>query len=63
MLLKLGYDLGPTKDDNFYGQKTKESIIQLQKDSNIKPKNNIYGVFGKITYNALMKQLKDKNLI
>jgi hypothetical protein len=63
MLLKLGYDLGPNKDDNFYGQKTKDAVVKFQKDSNIKPKNNIYGVFGKITYDALIKKLKEKGLI
>lgn len=63
MLLKLEYDLGPTKDDNFYGQKTKDAVEKFQKDVGIKPKNLIYGVFGKMTYDALIKKLKEKNLI
>jgi hypothetical protein len=63
MLMKLGYDLGSTKDDNYFGQKTKNAVEKFQKDVGIKPKHLIYGVFGKMTYDALIKKLKEKNLI
>jgi hypothetical protein len=63
MLMKLGYDLGSTKDDNYFGQKTKDAVEKFQKDLGIKPKHLIYGVFGKITYDALIKKLKEKKLI
>jgi len=63
MLMKLGYDLGSTKDDNYFGQKTKNAVEKFQKDVGIKPKHLIYGVFGKMTYDALIKKLKEKKLI
>jgi hypothetical protein len=63
MLMKLGYDLGSTKDDNYFGQKTKNAVEKFQKDVGIKPKHLIYGVFGKMTYDALFKKLKEKKLI
>jgi hypothetical protein len=61
-LLSLKYDLGSTKDDGVFGQYTEDAITKFQKDHNITPKNNIYGRFGKITYEKLLKVLKDKGL-
>jgi hypothetical protein len=60
MLMKLGYDLGSTKDDNYFGQKTKNAVEKFQKDVGIKPKHLIYGVFGKITYDEMMKKVNQQ---
>lgn len=60
MLLKLKkYDLGPSKDDSIFGEDTESAVEQFQKDSNIKPKNDIYGIFGKITYDKMMEKLNN----
>ena len=60
MLLKWNKDiLGPSKDDSIFGEDTESAVEKFQKDSNIKPKNDIYGIFGKITYEKMMKKLND----
>lgn len=59
MLLKLKYDLGTSKDDSIFGEATENAVEQFQKDTNIKPKNDIYGRFGKITYNKMMEKLNN----
>lgn len=59
MLLKLDYDLGPQKDDGIFGEKTEDAVEKFQKDFNIKPKNNIYGIFGSITLNKMIEKLKE----
>jgi len=56
MLIDLGYDLGPQKDDGIFGESTENAVKEFQKDSGIKPKNNVYGIFGKITYEKMMKK-------
>lgn len=59
MLLKLDYDLGPQKDDGVFGEKTEDAVEKFQKDFNIKPKNNVYGIFGSITLNKMIEKLKE----
>ena len=58
MLLKLGYDLGPQKDDSNFGGKTFDAIVDFQKNNGITPKNNVFGIFGKVTYNKMNEKLK-----
>ena len=60
MLIKLGYDLGPSKDDSIFGDKTFNSIVDFQKKASIKPKNNQFGVFGSITLGEMNKKLTQK---
>lgn len=50
--------LKPGQDDSIFGDATYNAVVQLQKDLNVVPKNNIYGTFGIKTYNALMNKLK-----
>jgi len=59
-LSELDYDLGPKKIDGIFGTFTKDAVEQFQKDHNIVPKNNIYGNFGKITYEKLSKVLQSR---
>lgn len=59
MLLTLKYDLGLSKDDSIFGENTKNALEQFQKDNGIIPKNNIYGVFGKITHKKMMEKLSN----
>jgi N-acetylmuramoyl-L-alanine amidase len=56
MLINLGYDLGSQKDDGIFGDTTKNAVETFQKDSGIKPKNDVYGIFGKITYDKIMNK-------
>jgi hypothetical protein len=56
MLIDLGYDLGPQKDDGIFGESTENAVEKFQKDSGVKPKNGVYGIFGKITYDKMMKK-------
>lgn len=58
LLISAGY-LGDGQDDSIFGNNTYNAVVKLQKDSNITPKNNVYGIFGIQTYNALMKKLKE----
>ncbi len=50
--------LKPGQDDSIFGDATYNAVVQLQKDLNVVPKNNIYGTFGIKTYNALMNKLR-----
>jgi peptidoglycan hydrolase-like protein with peptidoglycan-binding domain len=59
ILLTLKYDLGTSKDDSIFGENTKKALEQFQKDNGITPKNNVYGVFGKITYEKMMEKLNN----
>lgn len=59
MLLALKYNLGTSKDDSIFGAATEDAVEKFQKDTNIKPKNDIYGIFGKITYEKMMKKLNE----
>lgn len=43
LLIYNGYDVGPDGADGDYGPKTKEAVIKLQKDNNIKPEDGICG--------------------
>lgn len=61
MLLSLGYDLGEPKDDGIFGDTTKKAVEKFQKENGIVPKNNIYGIFGSLTYDKLLKVISDKD--
>ena len=52
-LLALGYKVGPTNDDGKYGPKTREGILQFQKDHNLKPT----GKFDEETVDAINKEI------
>jgi hypothetical protein len=58
LLIKAGY-LQIEQDDSIFGNDTYNAIVKFQKDSKIEPKNNVYGIFGVKTYNALMNKLKE----
>ena len=57
MLLQLGYDLGPNKDDSIFGTSTLNAIVDFQKKNGITPKNNTFGIFGRVTYNKIIEKL------
>ena len=59
MLLTLKYDLGTSKDDSIFGEATENAVEKFQNDTGIKPKNNLYGIFGKITYDKMMEKLNN----
>jgi len=61
-LIELDYNLGPRGADGVFGEFTFNAIEKFQMDNNIVPKNNIYGNFGKITYEKLSKVLQNKGL-
>ena len=58
LLVNVGY-LQIGQDDSIFGNDTYNAIVKFQKDSKIEPKNNVYGLFGVKTYNALMNKLKE----
>lgn len=60
MLMNLGYDLGPSKDDSIFGGKTFDAVVDFQKKSLIKPKNNQFGIFGSLTLSEMNKKLTQK---
>jgi len=60
MLLNLGYDLGPSKDDSIFGDKTLEAITDFQKKSSIRPKNNKFGIFGSLTLEKMNQAIAQK---
>jgi peptidoglycan hydrolase-like protein with peptidoglycan-binding domain len=60
MLINLGYDLGPSKDDSIFGDKTLEAITNFQKKSSIRPKNNKFGIFGSLTLEKMNQAIAQK---
>ena len=58
LLIKVGY-LKQGESDSIFGDDTHNAVVKFQKDSKIVPKNNFYGIFGLMTYNALANKLKE----
>lgn len=61
-LIRLGYDLGPAKDDGKYGKKTTEAVLTLEQLSGIVPVQEQNGQVDQFTWPALQKALADKGL-
>lgn len=54
LLIKLGYDLGPAKDDGIYGKKTKAAVLEFQKSHGLRAALKSPGVVDQETKDAML---------